>query len=389
MTQPGRTLLLFFLGACVCLAPAVASSHEGRLGRPLLAGQFLRAIHRRQAWAAHLTTLGARYRVTSVTKLEGGRGLHGKPTAVIASGSYRTWQWHVKAAPSLVPAWKAWRANKRVRADRAMARQTGNWSRAATGWGLAFQRAHRVARYLLARPPLPLHATVLLVPEGVRYDPKVTATGSGYLPLTLAFHWPSTNQLQQFAALARAVDTIVLEYQRLLAAAAVIKSAGASKGNRAADAYARSVCWQESTYLALEAGTPAALRWRISPRARAALLMLQQSSQLKISNASGGRKGASGHGRPRIPYAQAANWGGYFAVESLVGYLKQRGAPDSKVVANKPSEMNAVMSVCRAMSQHPLDITVTGGYPPSRVQFVPFFPANLKAPKQRPASGAK
>src|SRR5579859_3657411 len=108
-----------------------------------------------QVWAAALRKSPSGYRVTSTTILNGQTPLREKPTTIIASGTVGNWQWEVKAVPSVVPLWSAWQARKKTKKVLLEAERSGNWSHAAVAWDLAFERAHRVAEYLLGHPPLP------------------------------------------------------------------------------------------------------------------------------------------------------------------------------------------------------------------------------------------
>ncbi len=166
------------------------------------------------------------------------------------------------------------------------------------------------------------------------------------------------------------------EYQHLLVDAKMIAAVGDTRGDRAANDEARSQCWSDAVFLALNAGTKTSMEWRIS-RARAAVSLLQQSTRYDVNSGGTGGAGASRDARARVPYPEAYAWGRFFEVESLVGYLRARGLSKLTVVDNRPDAMNAVMSVCRAMTRHPLDLAARNGYPASQVRFVPFFPANI------------
>ena len=337
-------------------------------------------------WAVSMPNSHPGYHVTSFTRLNGAVPLSGKPTVAISTGSDGDWQWTVKAVPSVAQSWRAWLAYKKTQNLRMENERSGNWTHAASGWHFAFQRAHRVARYLLGHEPPALHATILLLPEGAKYSGRVTKSGKGYFPLTFAFYWSESNQLQGFASLLYAVTRTMWEYQHLLVDTKVIAPVGKTKGDRTTNDEARSQCWFHSTFLALEAGTTADMEYSVS-RANAAMSLLEQSAPHAVSTGGSTESGASASRRPRIRLSQALPWGEFFEIESVANYLKQRGVPKLRVVANHPAEMNDVLSVCRAMTQHPLDVTATNGYPPPQVQFVPFFPAKLKG--YRPIAGSR
>lgn len=330
------------------------------------------------------------YRVTSVTRLNGRAKLSEKPTVRIASGSDANWLWAVKAVPSAAPELRARLASQETEKIRRQNARSGSRTHAAVGWGLVFRRAHRVARYLLGHHPPALHATVLLLPPGVKYFRAITRTGRRYLPLTLAFSWPRSNRLEESASLVHAVASTVYEYQHLLVDSKIIPTVGKTRGDREANDEARSHCWSQATFLALESGTKAYVEYKVfrsrAPVARA----MSEESMPKLTARDEVRVLAWAPGRePRIRFSDGWAWGTFFEVKSLASYLQQRGIPDLKVVADKPTQMNAVLSVCRAMTQHPLDLTATDGYPPSKVKFVPFFPTSLKVPKLTVAHGGK
>jgi hypothetical protein len=330
-----------------------------------------------------------RYKVTTITRLNGSVRLSEKPTVRIASGSVANWQWAVKAVPSAVPGWKAWLTSKKIAKLRQEDARPGSWAHAAAGWDSAFGRAHRVVRYLLGRQPPALHATLLLLPPGVKYSRAITRTGNHYFPLTLAFNWPTSNQLAEPASLAKAVTTTVYEYQHLLVDSNVIPPTGRTAGARAANDEARSHCWSQSTFLALESGTEAYIEYKVSrSRVPTTTAVLEESMpKLTVREEVQAQKRAPGR-RPHIRFSDGLAWGTFFEIQSLANYLQLRGNPKLRVTADEPSQMNAILSVCRAMTQQPLDITATDGYPPSKVKFVPFFPANLKAPKRKSSPNA-
>jgi len=324
-----------------------------------------------EVWAVSLSASGRRYHVTSTTRLNGQARLHEQPTASIATGTVGDWQWTVMAVPSVVPSWRAWQEEKRNTKVRQEAIRSGNWLHSAAGWDLAFQRARRVAQYLLGRPPLPFHATLLLLPEGVRYNKRISEAGKGYVPLTLAFYWPNSKRPAAFIGV---VTRTMYEYQHLLVDSGFISPVGNGKGDRTANDEARSQCWSDSTFLALEAGTPSSVQWKVS-QARAALALLDQSNQQKV-NGEGGQGLAMPEVGP-IRYSDAYMWGRFFEVESVAAYLRSRGDSTALIHASDPAQVNALLSVCRAMTQQPRDLT-KGPYPASQVEYVPFFPKEFK-----------
>lgn len=339
-------------------------------------------------WAVSMPRSHPGYHVTSITRLNGNVPLAGKPTVIISSGADGDWQWTVKAVPSVAQSWKAWLAYKKTKKLRMENERSGNWTHAASGWKFAFERARRVARYLLGHQPPAFHPTILLLPEGVKYSGKVTETGKQYFPVTFAFYWPASNQLQGFASLLNAVTRTMWEYQHLLVDTKIIAPVGKTKADKETNDEARSQCWFQSTLLALAAGTKTTMDYKVS-RSSAAIALLEQSAPHHVSTNESGESAASSSIPPRIRFSEALLWGKFFEIESLANYLKQRGVPKLHIVANNPAEMNAVLSVCRAMTQHPLDVTATNGYPPSQVHYVPFFPAKLNGDRPRPTAGGK
>lgn len=328
------------------------------------------------------------FAVTAITRLNGTRVLHEKPNVIIDSGTAGNWQWEVRAVPSLLPSWKAWEADKKFQARAKLA--TDDWNHPAANWGQAFARAHEVAAYLLGRAPLPLKLTVLLVPEGSKYEGNFPSKGNGAVALTFAFFYPpeapDTHALttDRFAALVHAVSTSVYEYQHTLAPTGTIPAAGDDAADKTINDEARSHCWQYSTTLALGSGTHSNLAWDPAA-ARAALL--EGSSRQNISLDTGEEpsdKNASGSDGKRR-FSDAIFWGRELVSENLVSYLTARGILEPRVQSNRPPEMNAVLSFCRAMTQHPRDLT-KGLIPPSDVPYVPFFPDPLSASSPRKVS---
>src|SRR5579875_80458 len=327
-----------------------------------------------QMWAVGLSRSGSRYRVTSTTRLNGS-GIFEKGEVSFASGSVGDWKWAVRAAPSLLPSLRAWRANPRNKRIRLEAERSGNWLHTTGDWDLAFQRAYRVARYLLGRVPPAMRATIFLVPSGSAYSARITSTETGYFPVILGFYWPpSPSGPTGPKNLITSVTRTVYEYQHLLVDAGFISPAGRSAADRTAVDEARSQCWSDSTFLALVAGTPSSIRWRVS-RARAALGLLQDSERRRTRNRQTLQPRVAA--RNGVRFQDAYLWGRLFETQSVGAYLRSRGMKSLVVRAQRPEEMNSLLSVCRAMTQHPVDLTA-GPYPVSQIRYVPFFPASPK-----------
>ena len=322
------------------------------------------------------------YRVSSETRLKGAKPVQGQATAVIASGNTGNWQWEVRAVPSLLPSWEAWQRDKRFK---LRSQEPDDWSHPVATWNQAFSRAYKVATYLLGRPPLPMKATVLLVPEGSTYHEVVTQSGADAVPLTFAFYYPSADGVtyeltsERFSALIDAVSITVYEYQHVLVSTNTIEPVGADATDRSINDESRSQCWQHSTVLALTSGSHTSLSWDASA-ARAALFA--ESASQSISPETGDQLPAAAptERSTKRRYSDAVLWARQLELKNLLIYLGERGIRQPKVQSNDPAAMNAVLSFCRAITQRPRDLT-TGTYPPAEVEYVPFFPASLERPK--------
>ncbi len=343
------------------------------------------------SWGVEVAKSGGGYRVTSTTQLNGRATLWEKPSVQIVSGTDESWEWVVKAVPSVATGSKALTGGAKLQQNGRDDASDGKLPHAAPDWGEAFRRAHRVARYLLGRRPPALHATLLLLPYGVRYSRAFTKAATHYFPLTFAYYyWPRSKHFKESASLATAVTSVIYEYQHLLVASKTIAPVGKTKGSRAANNEARSRCWSQSTFLALEAGTTAHIEYGVPQvRGQTVVAMFKQSMPQQTTNAQIRVPALPPGSQPHIRFSDAYAWGSFFEIESLARYLQLRGVPNLRVMADNPSEANAVFSVCRAMTQHPVDITATNGYPPSQVQFLPFFPGNRKGPRPSVASGTE
>jgi hypothetical protein len=310
-------------------------------------------------WRVTLTESSRGYHVVSVTSLDG-RLTAQSPKVEIASGAFRGWRWQVEADPTLLPSWKAWQSDKKVQKSARLPED--DWNYPALDWRRAFERAHQVVSYLLGSQPLPLDATVVLVPEGSAYHQTFDQEEGDAIPLTLGLYYPSgaslssDNQFERFTALIGAVSGIIREYERILVATGAIKPMGKDEAARTVNQEGQSICWDESTFLALAAGTHFVSRLRWDQQGSADQLAHYPPTAIKLSD--------------------AVYWGALREAESIGWYLEFRGMRNHTFSAKNPAAMNAVLSVCRAMTQHPFDLT-TGAYPAPQVQYVPFFPATL------------
>ncbi len=254
-------------------------------------------------------------------------------------------------------------------------------------WDQAFSRAYKVASYLLGRPPLPMKATILLVPDGSSYHKVFTQGGDDFVPLTFAFYYPSADSgsyeltSQRFSALVDAVATTLYEYQHILVSTNTIEPVGTNTTDKTINDEGRSHCWRHSAVLALTSGSHTSPSW--DPAAARAALFADSASQ-NISLETGDQPSAAGRMEENAGrrYSDALLWARELELKSLLLYLGERGIREPKVQSNDPAAMNAVLSFCRAMTQRPHDLTV-GTCPPAEVEYVPFFPHSLAADKSK------
>ncbi len=376
--RPSRKRRLSSLLVVLALCPAalVASCMRYRYDVPTRVMQAPDA----QVWGVALLQSEHGYRVASVTKLNG-TALAQTQRTKIASGEFQNWQWTVDADHSLLPSWRAWQNDKKVQ-TRAM--PPDNWNHPAADWEQTFNRAYKVANYLLGRQPLALRATLLLIPNGSAYDKITTAESNEAVPITLGFYYPqspsSSDDLtgERFSALAEAVSRTLYEYQHLLIATKTSESVGRGEADKAVNDEAISQCWFDSTLVALTSGTHSVVKWDDSSER---LALLERDSEHKISPETETplRKLATTDSVPDIKFSDAVLWARFREGESVTEYFRSRNLAPT-VSSREPAQMNALLSVCRAMTQHPVDLT-TGAYPASRIQYVPFFPVPLDSKK--------
>jgi hypothetical protein len=324
-----------------------------------------------QIWGVRAKTSESGYQTHSVTRLKGADRVGGEPTSVAASGSTGNWQWEVRAVPSLLPSLKAWQSDKEVQ---AAASDPDNWSYPATSWEQGFARAYKVVSYLLGRPPLPMKLTLLLVPKGSAYEKVFDQTGNDFIPLTFAFHYPAagsesdTLTAERFSAMVEAISQFVHEYQHTLVDTKAIEPTGKDQTDKTINSEIRSQCWTHSTALALASGTISYLKW--NPTLPDELIERKKGHNLRENPQP----------KPRR-FSDAYLWAGHLVAKNLSAYLLERGYAEAKVEYSDLAGMNAVLSFCAAITQHPRDLTL-GSYPTSQVEFVPFFPSSLSSHKQ-------
>ena len=334
-----------------------------------------------QIWGVKAQKSASGFRTNSVTRLKGADPMRGKPTAMIASGTTGTWHWEVRAIPSLLPSLKAWQSNKEVQLD---ASSPDSWAHPAASWEQAFARAYKVVSYLMGRAPEPAKLTVLLIPKGRTYKKAFVETEKGLIPLTFAFYYPpdpsemDTLTSDRFSALVKAVSNVVHEYQHALVDTMAIASPGKNETDRAINSEIRSQCWTQSAILALTSGTASSLNWNTALPDE----LIERSSGNKTSQ---GPKPMANNAkespRPKARrYSDANLWAGHLLAQNVSAYLLSRGFPEPKVVNSQSSGMNAFLSVCRALTQRPRDLTA-GPFPAARIKFVPFFPGSSTARK--------
>lgn len=334
-----------------------------------------------QIWTVQTQKSGSGYRTHSTTSLNGADPMRDQPTAVIASGSTGNWQWEVRAVPSLLSSWKAWQSDKEVQLT---AGTPDDWSHPAASWEQAFERAYKTVNYLLGGTPPPAKVTLLLIPKGSAYKKVFVQTGNGSIPLTFAFYYPSagseTDSLtsDRFAALVKAVSTFVHEYQHTLVKTEAIEQKGDNVTDRTINSEIRSQCWEESTTFSLATGTESSLKW--TPALPDELI--ERSTGHSASRET--RKPANDiqeNPRPRPRrFSDAELWGGHLLAKNVSAYLLDRGFPKAEVSNSDLKGMNALLSFCRAITQHPRDLTA-GPYAPSQIEYIPFFSSTLNPEK--------
>lgn len=314
-----------------------------------------------QTWAVDVLQAKPPYRVRSTTKLGGATPLGNASMVTIASGAFHNWQWAVKAYPTLLPSWRAWQTSRKFR---KWTKTPDSWSHPAANWQQGFERTYKVIAYLMSREPVPLRATILLMPEGTSYHKTFTQQAANYAPMTLAFYYPVSSshsghaQNERFVALVEPFWYLVSEYEQVvLATDPARKAHGQSMADRLFSNVALGGSWAESAALALQAGQHGYMEF--NPR-----------MVVSIRPRSGARFGPVG----RTKDSKASKLAATHAVERYNSYVRDLGLHKQKVSLRDPKAMNRVLNFCREITAYYLDLT-EGRQPTSHVQFTPFFPA--------------
>jgi len=342
-------LLRAAAGAALCAAALAAGSTRCDARKKPL-----------QTWAVDVLRAKPPYRVRSTTTLGGPTPSRNAQMVTIDSGAFRNWQGVVKADPTLLPSWRAWQRSKKAR---RWVKTPDSWSHPTPNWQHGFERTYKVVAYLMGCEPLPLRATILLVPEGSSYHETITQQAANYAPMTFAFYYPISSshshhaQDGRFAALVEPFLYMVVEYEQVvLATDPASKTLGRSRVDRLFSNVALGTCWAESTALALQAGQHGYMEF--DPR--------RVVSKRPSSGAQFGTLG-------RAKDSKALEPAGSHVVERFNSYIRDLGLHKQKVSQRDPKAMNRVLNFCRAATAYYLDLT-EGRQPPSRVQFKPFFP---------------
>jgi hypothetical protein len=342
-------LVRLVAGAALCAAAlAVSSIRCDASKKPL------------QTWGVDVLRAKTPYRVRSTTTLGGSKPLGNAQMVPIASGEFQNWQWAVKAYPTLLPSLEAWQTYGKVR---KWMKTPDSWSHPAPDWQQGFERTYKVVAYLLGRKPLPLRATILLLPEDTSYHKTFTQQAVNHAPMTFAFHYPDSSsssrhaQSERLAALVEPFLYMVGEYEQVvLATDPAGKALGRSRADRIFGNVALGICWSQSDSLALLAGDHEHMNFNVR-------VMLPNGASSGAQVGPGAQTGGS-----KAPEPDASH-----GAERLRSYLRDVGFPKQKVSTRDPEAMNRVLNFCRAMTAYYLDLA-EDRRPPSRAQFNSFFP---------------
>ncbi|MDT8069001.1 MAG: hypothetical protein ROO76_12630 [Terriglobia bacterium] len=205
---------------------------------------------------------------------------------------------------------------------------------------------------------------MILVPEGTMYEKTVIRDAQGYVPLTFAFYYPEADSSENshFSAMSDAVARSIYEYQHVLYRNGTVSPIGTSNVDRSINDESRSQCWYDSALLSLTAGTHSVSRWGADPYMKR--IKIGSESALAVVTSSGDVRKPS--------FSDTAPLGVGVEAETVAAYLRSRGTATAQVVSNDLGAMNAVLSVCRALTQNPHDLA-TREYPIEQVRFVPYF----------------
>lgn len=315
----------------------------------------------RTAWNSTATKSPDGYHIISITNLNGKPG--GQTDFVeIANGRFQNWRWSVKVESSLLPSWNAYERSGRVKKTAQLA--PDDWGHPAFDWGRAFGRAYLAIRYLLGRQPIALNATVLLIPDGQEYRAHFDQVDAGTVPITLGFPFPTDTsaskpeQAKRMTTILQAITELAHQYGRVLVDENLVPTKGQDETSKTVNKEADGACWMESTDLVFMAA---------GGNFRSTLQWSQQTSADDLAR----------HPPSKIPPGEIGYWASLREAESISGYLEMKGLKNRNFSGKDPAAMNAVLSVCRAMTQRAIDLTA-GPYPPAQILYVPFFPNRLK-----------
>ena len=172
-----------------------------------------------------------------------------------------------------------------------------------------------------------------------------------------------------------AVSRTVYEYQHLMDDTNVIEAVGKNETDRTINDEVRSHCWFDSVLLSLTSGTHTRSMWNPAPEA---LLDASSNHETSAETANQTKDTNDTDHQAERQFSDAMLWAKYLEAKSISEYLRNRGRRDASVVSNDSDGMNAVVSVCRAMTQQPLDLT-SGPYPISKIEYTPFFPTRFSS----------
>ncbi len=231
-----------------------------------------------------------------------------------------------------------------------------DWSHPVVDWAQALKRLHKLARYLLNTAPLPLSATLFLVPHGRDVAYRVTRTDKQAVPLEFLFWYPTSTATgrqvsaqQQFQALVAASGRLMYEFQHVELAAGVSEAPSGKVENTVKDE-ANSYCWKLSSLIVLTYGTHSEIT---VPN------MNQRFTSLRVQWG-------------QFPtYRTAVFWAKALVTRDLRHYLNDRGFPATFTVRNIRID-NAVFGFCRALTLHNWDITVKTILP-KEIVYSPFL----------------
>ncbi|MGH2507709.1 MAG: hypothetical protein ACRDHZ_09965 [Ktedonobacteraceae bacterium] len=265
------------------------------------------------------------------------------------------WCLMVSAYPKVASAWESWKGNSSHRCS-----GTHKIVCDRSPWDKAFFELHASAVRLLGRPPLPLHARIILLPEGLGYHAAVAAQSSTYVPLEFAFPFPINLEEPGFPgqadhALIHAIATLGYEFQHVEYAAGQTYGPNRPLGAKSAKDEANSECWKLVAQAFLTRGTASGFAFK-----RATGLAMQ------IDRAITGKKS---------DFSDAAVSGPVSLRRHLGAYLLQRypELADGTMITISPNDAGAaeqLVSYCQAFIRYSGNI-LQRPMPTSRIKLVP------------------